>query len=161
MRLAEALMRAAPRMNEEMAAPFPGDMPMRRQDHVILIGDFIMPTADFATGLARLAQRGVRGTVVLVRDPVEETFPFGGEVEFEGLEESEIWRVGDALDVASRYRQRIADVNEELRRITLAQGFHFLRHVTARAPAEALLALAAMIGGHPPPKSTVRSEVEA
>jgi hypothetical protein len=92
---------------------------------------------------------------------VEETFPFGGEVEFEGMEEADLWRVGDALDVASRYRQRIADVNEELRRIAIRNGFHFLRHVTSRAPAEALLALAAMIGGQMPTTQRQKSEVEA
>lgn len=149
MRLAEALMRGGARSEAEMAAPFPGDYPIRKQDHLILVGDFIMPMEEFSRGLARLSQRGVRGTVVLIRDPSEETFPFGGEVEFEGLEESEVWRVGDALDIASRYRQRIADVNEELRRIAIRHGFHFLRHVTVRPPAEALLALAGLIGGQP------------
>lgn len=159
MRLAEALLRGGSRSEAEMAAAFPGDYPIRKQDHLILIGDFIMPNEEFAQGLARLSQRGVKGTVVLIRDPAEETFPFGGEVEFEGLEESEVWRVGDALDIAGRYRRRIADVNEELRRIALRHGFHFLRHVTSRPPAEALLGLAGLIGGQPP--ATARLQQEA
>ena len=146
MRLAEALLRARP---QDLAAPFPTDLPIRRQDHVILIGDFIMPPEEFAAGLARLSQRGIRGTIVLVRDPIEETFPFRGEIEFEGLEDNERWRIGDADEVASRYRQRMADINEEMRRHCLRHGFHFLRHVTASPSSEALLRLAGMIGGEP------------
>lgn len=144
MRLAEAMLRPG-------GAPdlpgFPAEQPIRRQDHVILIGDFIMPLAQFSENIARLASRGVSGTLVLIRDPAEETFPFTGELEFEGLEDAQSWRVGDAGEVADRYRARMALINAELRRITIGHGFGFVRHVTSRAPAETLLALAARIGG--------------
>lgn len=151
MRLAEAMLRQNPAHRDPMHADaLPDILPVRRQDHLVLIGDFIMPTAEFAEKIAKIAHRGVRGTIVLVRDPAEEEFPFSGEMEFEGLESSETWRVGEALEVAARYRDRIAAINEELRRIALRHGFAFVKHVTHRPAVETLLTLAALIGGQSP-----------
>lgn len=149
-RLAEAMLRRDPRQPTPLTMDaLPENLPVKRQDHLILIGDFIMPTAEFAEKLARIAHRGVRGTVVLIRDPAEEEFPFSGELEFEGLETNETWRVGEASEIAPRYRERIAAINEELRRIALKHGFGFVKHLTHRPAAETLLALAAQIGGQP------------
>lgn len=147
-RLAEALLRL--QSQDEDTGGFPPDLPLRRQDRLILIGDFILPVADFAAKLQALAHKGVRGTIVMVRDPVEEEFPFSGEVEFEGLETTDLWRVGEAGEVAQRYRERILAHRNEIRRIATRHGFGFLHHVTDRPPAEVLLMLAALIGGHVP-----------
>lgn len=149
-RLAEAMLRQDPRQPAPLTMDaLPENLPVKRQDHLILIGDFIMPTTEFAEKLARIALSGVRGTVVLIRDPVEEEFPFSGELEFEGLESRETWRVGEAAEIAPRYRERIAAINEELRRIALRNGFGFVKHLTHRPAAETLLALAALIAGQP------------
>ncbi|MCZ8185461.1 MAG: DUF58 domain-containing protein [Beijerinckiaceae bacterium] len=148
MRLAEALLRQDRSGIDPLTMEaLPESLPVKRHDHVILIGDFIMPMPLFAERIARIAHRGAKGTIVLVRDPVEEEFPFSGEFEFEALETDETWRVGEAQDIALRYRERMASINEEMRRIALKHGFGFVRHLTHRPAAETLLALAAMIGG--------------
>jgi len=137
MRLAEAIVRRPEGLS---GASLPDATGIRQHDHLILIGDFIMPLTEFSEQLKRLAHRGARGTIVLIRDPVEETFPFTGEVEFEALEGDDLWRVGEAQEVAVRYRQRIVEINEEMRRIALKNGFSFIKHVTAHPAAESLLA---------------------
>ena len=152
-RLAEALMR-----NTDTLSALPEDIPAKRQDHIVLIGDFIMPPAEFAAKLAKIAQRGVRGTVLLIRDPVEETFPFQGEFEFEGLEGEANWRVGDAQDIAARYRERIVNVTIELRRIALSHGFGFVKHLTNEASAQTLLALAGLLSGQARPLPEGRAQ---
>lgn len=152
-RLAEALLpRSGPGGGTDpmLAAAMPEGVRLRRHDHLILIGDFIMPVERFAERVSALAASGIRSTIVLVRDPAEEEFPFSGELEFEGMETAETWRIGDAGEVASRYRARIAAINEELRRIAIRHGFGFVRHLTHRPAAETLLQLAAILGGHPP-----------
>jgi uncharacterized protein (DUF58 family) len=148
LRLAEALLRAG--AQESAPGGFPPDIPLRRQDRLVLIGDFILPAAEFAEKLRALAAKGVRGTILMVRDPVEEEFPFSGELEFEGMESPDLWRVGEAGEVATRYRERILAHRAELRRIATRHGFSFLHHVTDRPPAEVLLMLAALIGGQVP-----------
>lgn len=147
-RMADALLRQSPgnQLPEKMIVE-PEVKALRRQDHLVLIGDFIMPPAEFEQWLAKVGKQGARGTIVLIRDPAEESFPFSGEMEFEGLENNDLWRVGDADEVAIRYRERIRIVNDELRRIAIRHGFGFVRHVTDRPPAQTLLALAAIIGG--------------
>ncbi|MGL5447160.1 MAG: DUF58 domain-containing protein, partial [Rhabdaerophilum sp.] len=147
-RLAEALLRSGDAQRD--TGGFPPDIPLRRQDRLILIGDFILPVEEFAERLQRLAAKGVRGKILMIRDPAEELFPFSGEVEFEAMETTELWRVGEAGDVARAYRDRIVAHREELRRIATKHGFAFMHHVTDRPPAEVLLMLAAMIGGQIP-----------
>jgi uncharacterized protein (DUF58 family) len=147
-RMAEALLRV--QGPETDTGGFPPDIPLRRQDRLVLIGDFILPAEEFAAKLQALAAKGVRGTIVMVRDPAEEEFPFAGEVEFEGMESPDLWRVGEAGEVAERYRERILAHRAEIRRIATRHGFSFLHHVTDRPPAEVLLMLAALIGGHVP-----------
>lgn len=157
MRLAEALMRQDRSTADPLAMEaLPEVLPVKRHDHVVLIGDFIMPMPLFAERLRRIAHRGARGTVVLIRDPAEEEFPFSGEFEFEGLETAETWRVGEAQDIAVRYRERIAAINEEMRRIALGLGFGFVKHVTHKPAAETLLALAALLGGQALPGGSTR-----
>lgn len=156
MRLAEAIARSGDAGRD--TGGFPPDIPMRRTDRLVMIGDFILPAEEFAERLRTLSAKGVTGKIVMVRDPAEEVFPFSGEIEFEGLEQAELWRVGEAADVARAYRERIVAHREELRRIATRHGFAFLHHVTDRPPAEVLLMLAAMIGGQVPAAPRVRSE---
>jgi len=141
-RLAEALLRGPP---PETAMP--ESARIKRTEHLVLIGDFILPPEDFAARLAKLAQNGARGTILLIRDPAEEAFPFDGAVEFSGLEAEAPWRVGDAASMAQRYRARISAVTEAMRLSALRHGFGFVKHVTDRPAAEALLALAAQVSG--------------
>jgi uncharacterized protein (DUF58 family) len=157
-RLAEALLRSGDSMRD--TGGFPPDIPLKRQDRLILIGDFILPVEEFAEKLQRVASKGVRGKILMIRDPAEELFPFTGEVEFEAMETAELWRVGEAGDVARAYRERIVAHREELRRIATKHGFAFLHHVTDRPPAEVLLMLAAMIGGQVPVLTRAASPAE-
>jgi len=155
MRLAEAMLR--PGAPEPASAPaMPEGLHLRRHDHLIMIGDFILPPAQYAERVAALAASGIKGTLVLIRDPAEEDFPFAGELEFEGLEEVDAWRIGDAAEVAGRYRDRIAAITAELRRIATRHGFGFVKHVTHRPAAETLLQPAALIGGQPASAGAVR-----
>ncbi|MCA0399380.1 MAG: DUF58 domain-containing protein [Proteobacteria bacterium] len=146
LRLAEAMLR----LPEAARMPMPDITRLRRRDHLVLISDFIMRPDEFEARLAAIAERGLLASVVLIRDPVEEEFPFTGEIEFETPESPQTWRVGEARDLAARYRERIAAVNEELRRAALRHGFGFVKHLTHRPASETLLALAGMIGGQMP-----------
>ena len=144
LRLADAILRLKP---EPEADSIPRDIHAKRQDHLIIISDFIQPLDFIRERLARIAGRGHRATLVLIRDPAEEAFPFSGEIEFEGLEADSFWRVGEASDIAAAYRARITAHGAELRRMALSHGFGFVRHHTDRPASEAILAIAALISG--------------
>lgn len=144
LRLMEALARQEA---SGTASAFPDTALMRPRDHLVLISDFIAPLEVLERDIARIAHRGLKATLVFVRDPAEETFPFSGEVEFESLETESRWRVGEARDMAQRYRERIIAHAEGLRDLALRHGFGFIRHITDQPPANALLALAARLAG--------------
>ncbi|MFD0935119.1 DUF58 domain-containing protein, partial [Methylobacterium trifolii] len=94
------------------AAGLTQDMPPRatpaRFDEVILIGDFLTPLPRIEAAVQELAGRGSRGHLVLVADPIEETFPFAGQAVLHDLESGLSLDVGDAASWGAAYRARIA-----------------------------------------------------
>jgi uncharacterized protein (DUF58 family) len=76
------------------------DLPPRaspaRFDEVVLIGDFLTETDRIATAVQGLAGRGSRGHLLMVVDPIEETFPFSGQAVLHDLEGGLSLDIGDA-----------------------------------------------------------------
>jgi uncharacterized protein (DUF58 family) len=108
---------------------------------VLLLSDLWSPIADFRTIIGQLAANGARGHVVQVVDPAEETFPYGGRVEFvepEGLGSvtagrAEMWR--------SDYQKLVANHRAALRAECEQFGWTFTVHRTDRGPTELLFAI--------------------
>jgi uncharacterized protein (DUF58 family) len=114
---------------------------MPRHAQLVLIGDFLSPLAEIQAAFARFAGSGIRGHVLQVLDPAEETLPFDGRVRFEDLED-----LGDVLisrveAVRDEYTQRLAAHREGLSGLARGFGWNFLTHRTDRPPHTALLAL--------------------
>jgi uncharacterized protein (DUF58 family) len=87
------------------------------------------------------AARGVKGHLVQVTDPAEDTLPFRGRVRFSGLEgegETLIGRVemvkSDYVALMEAHRQSLADLARSV-------GWSLTAHRTDRPPQSALLAL--------------------
>jgi uncharacterized protein (DUF58 family) len=108
---------------------------------VLLLSDLWSPIADFRTIIGQLAANGARGHVVQVVDPAEETFPYGGRVEFvepEGLGSvtagrAEMWRTD--------YQKLVANHRAALRAESEQFGWTFTVHRTDRGPTELLFAI--------------------
>ena len=113
---------------------------------VLLLSDLWSPIADFRTIIGQLAANGARGHVVQVVDPAEETFPYGGRVEFvepEGLGSvtagrAEMWRAD--------YQKLVANHRAALRAECDQFGWTFTVHRTDRGPTELLFAIHARMG---------------
>ena len=108
---------------------------------VLLLSDLWSPIAEFRSLIGQLAANGARGHVVQVVDPAEETFPYGGRVEFvepEGLGSvtagrAEMWR--------SDYQKLVANHRAALRAECDQFGWTFTVHRTDRGPTELLFAI--------------------
>ena len=74
-------------------------------------------------------------------DPAEETLPFAGRRQFEGLEDEGRVLVRRVERVREDYAARMVAHREGLAAITRAIGWKFSSHRTDRAPEMALLAL--------------------
>ncbi|HEY8014108.1 MAG TPA: DUF58 domain-containing protein, partial [Dongiaceae bacterium] len=64
----------------------PPGRPLPRHAQLVLMGDFLSPLPAIEAALRPHAERGVKGHLLMVSDPAEESLPFLGRVRFEGLE---------------------------------------------------------------------------
>jgi uncharacterized protein (DUF58 family) len=119
----------------------PAVEPLPRYANVVLIGDLLAPLPEVNKVVNGLAARGVRGHLLQVLDPAEETLPFYGRVRFEGFEREHPILISRVEMVRDEYVERLARHREGLAAIARLAGWSFAMHRTDRPPQTALLAL--------------------
>ena len=105
----------------------------------VFLSDFLGDMAGVEDGLARAADKGVRGALIQILDPAEEDFPFDGRTIFQSMGGSlrhETMRAGDLRD---RYLARLADRKDRLQTLARATGWHYHCHHTGGVALTALL----------------------
>ena len=118
-----------------------------RHGSVVLIGDLLMPLDELHDVLAGYAALGVRGHLLQVLDPAEESLPFEGRVRFEGLEREGALLISRVETVREQYQTRLAAHNAGLAALARSQGWSLAHHRTDQPPHRALLALYGMMSG--------------
>ncbi|MGO8916748.1 MAG: DUF58 domain-containing protein [Stellaceae bacterium] len=134
-RLALTLGRPAP------GADLPGFEPLPRHGQLVLIGDLLAPLEQIQALVGHFAATGLRGHLLQVLDPAEETLPFAGRVRFEGLEQESSLLISRVETVREDYARKLAEHRAGLAAIARATGWSFGTHRTDRPPHTALLAL--------------------
>jgi uncharacterized protein (DUF58 family) len=112
---------------------------------VVLIGDLLSPLDEIEALVARHAAAGLKGYLLQVLDPAEETLPFAGRVRFEGLEREAPLLIARVETVREAYADRLARHREGLAAIARGAQWRFAIHRTDRPPQTALLALYAAL----------------
>ncbi|MGD9847106.1 MAG: DUF58 domain-containing protein [Variibacter sp.] len=113
---------------------------------VVVLSDLWVPTPDVVQMLTQLSASGARGHLVQVVDPVEETFPYSGRVEFVEPEGAGATTAGRAETWRADYDARVARHRAEIRAETARLGWTFTIHRTDRSASELLLSLYAHMG---------------
>lgn len=126
-------------------ADLPPVQPLPALTEAVLIGDFLTPAAGLRAAIEGLSARGARGHVLVVADPVEETFPFEGQAVLADVEGPQTLRVGDAGSFRDTYLERIREHRLAIREACARRGWSFAVHRTDRPASEAILALAGRI----------------
>ncbi len=126
---------------EPATASLPSPEALPRHARVVLIGDFLSPLSETRAAIAAFDGLGVRGHMVQVLDPAEETLPFAGRVRFVGPEAEGDALIGRAETAAADYARLMAAHQAELGLLARSAGWSFIRHRTDRPPETALLAL--------------------
>ena len=126
-------------------AELPPAVALGPRTRAILIGDFLIEPRLFAERLSSISARGASGHMVMIADPVEETFPFAGHVELVDSDSPATLRLGRAESWRADYEQRLARHRAEIFDISRAHGFSVLVHRTDRPASEALIALRARL----------------
>lgn len=125
----------------EKVAGLPPDAALPRHAQVVFFSDFLSPLPQIESALRRFAERGIRGHVLQILDPAEETLPFAGRVRFEGLEGEGEKLLPRVETVRDTYVGRIHAHHEGLAVLTRSLGWSFAATRTDRPPQTALLAL--------------------
>ncbi len=139
-RLAEALLEEAARP-DHVAAELPPAVALEPRTQVLFISDFLSDASEIEANLKSLGARGARGHLVMVTDPVEETFPFSGHLELTHADGPARLRLGDAQSIRDLYISRLAEHRDRLRNACRQRGWTFAIHHTDRPASEALLGL--------------------
>ncbi len=143
---AKAARKLAEAIVENIATPalqasLPPPERLSRLSGVILVSDFLDPLPQIEERLMALAANNVFGHLIQVLDPAEETLPYDGRTEFNGLEGSDRWVADRVESLRPQYVAKLAAHRAGLEDITRRLGWSFLVHRTDKPAAEPLLAL--------------------
>ncbi|WP_232629531.1 DUF58 domain-containing protein [Methylobacterium sp. Leaf118] len=140
-RLAQALINDAAGLTQDLPPPAtPG-----RFDDAVLISDFLTPLDAVRGAVQSISARGTSGHLVLVADPVEETFPFTGQAVLHDPEGGASLDIGEAGAWGEAYRLRIAAHRDGLSEIARQRGWTLTIHRTDRPASEAALRLLTLV----------------
>jgi uncharacterized protein (DUF58 family) len=149
-RFAEVLI-ADENRNRKRDAPeeLPPQLALPRGAQAILIGDFLAESALISETIGRIGVNGARGHLVMIADPVEESFPFEGNTEFIDVDSPARLRAGRAEAFRETYLERLALHREAIASAARRRGWSVSLHRTDRPATEALLALRMQLDANP------------
>lgn len=142
LRLAEALSVDAP----EDYAP-PEHRAMIPHARAVFISDFMGEMNEVERALTKAADRGVRGVLMQVLDPSEESFPFQGRTIFESVGGTLRHETLKAGELRERYQARLAARRDRLTALCRATGWRLGLHHTGESAQSALLWLYRALDG--------------
>jgi uncharacterized protein (DUF58 family) len=119
----------------------PADPRLPRHARVVLFSDFLAPLEETRAALAGLAAQGLRGHLLQILDPAEETLPFAGHIRFEDPSGGAPAPIPRTEALRGAYQAALARHREGLAAMALSLGFSFATHRTDQPPELALLAL--------------------
>lgn len=123
----------------------PPDHALAPRAQAVLISDFLSDAEEIAARIASIASRGGRGHLVMIADPVEETFPFEGHTEFLDVDSPLRLRIGEARSFREVYLERLAAHRARLEEAARNVGWSFSLHRTDRPASTALLHLRGLL----------------
>jgi uncharacterized protein (DUF58 family) len=141
-RLATAIMHAPPTHG------IPDTAMIRGASDVVLIGDFLDDAGHIMERIAPLARRGLRGHVIEIADPAEETFPYSGRTEFTDPETGQKLVSGRAETIREDYSRVYFARREALGSSLRRMGWNFVYHRTDHLASEALVTMHMYLSGN-------------
>ena len=119
----------------------PPKLALPRYGQLVLIGDFLSPLPAIDAALRPYAERGLKGHLVQIHDPAEETLPFLGRIRFEGLEKEGELLLSRTELVQDAYRERYRAHRDGLSTLVRSFGWTFAASDTGKPAEPSLLAL--------------------
>jgi uncharacterized protein (DUF58 family) len=134
-------------MGETGEDSLPPSARLSRFSECLLFSDFLEPIEQTSERLEQIAAQGVRGHLVQILDPAEETLPYAGRTEFAASEGRDRMIAGRAETLRERYQERLKQHRKDLAAMTERLGWSFIVHRTDRPPEEVVLMLHNRLAG--------------
>jgi len=149
-----AAQNAASRMIGVLARSLPalkslpnGNTRLARYSELVILGDFLEPADAIAKALGGIARQGVRGHMIQILDPAEESLPYNGRIEFLDEESGARYVAERAETLREGYRDRLAAHKAAIATLASGLGWTPFLHHTDRPAVEALLPLHMHLSG--------------
>jgi uncharacterized protein (DUF58 family) len=121
----------------DYGAPRPRVLPAGAR--AVFLSDFLGDMAEVETVLTAAADRGVKGALVQILDPVEEAFPFDGRTVFQSMSGAVSFETLKAKTLRDAYLARLAARKSALSDLCARTGWRYHAHHTGDAAGPALL----------------------
>jgi uncharacterized protein (DUF58 family) len=139
------------RVAEHVAAHRDDSIPqprgMQRRAAAVLASDFLDDVSELKYALTAIASAGIRGHLVQIADPAEESLPFDGRIEFKGIDLPSTYLARKTEDLRADYVKAYAAHRNMLRELARSLGFSFTVHRTDQPAASVLLPLHLQVSG--------------
>jgi len=113
----------------------------------VFVSDFMGDVAGVRLALTKAADRGIKGALLHVLDPVEEVFPFQGRTIFESVGGTLAHETLKAGELKTRYLDRLAARKHDLQALCALTGWQYSTHHTGDSAQSALLWLYRALDG--------------
>ncbi len=120
---------------------------MQRRAAAVIVSDFLDDARELKSALTSVASSGLRGHVVQIADPAEESLPFDGRIEFKGFDLPSTYLARKTEDLRADYVKAYAAHRNMLRDLSRSLGFSFTVHRTDQSAAQVLLSLHLQVSG--------------
>jgi uncharacterized protein (DUF58 family) len=127
---------------------------MNRHSAAIITSDFLDDVETIKRALVPLAQTGMRGHLLQVCDPAEETLPYDGRIEFLGVDRPARYLARKTEAIREAYAEKYQEQREAVRSLAKSIGWTFTVHRTDQPVTPCLMALYAQIFDAPQIKVT-------
>lgn len=112
---------------------------------MVLMSDFLHPIEQWRERLERWRNLRLRGHLLHLLDPAEETFPYQGRVQFHGVEGEPTITLSRCESLRTAYQQKLQAHRDALASLARHQGWSVSTHTTADPPRTILAHLAQTI----------------
>ena len=113
----------------------------------VFLSDFLAPFEELKLALTKAADRGIRGVLMQVLDPAEESFPFRGRTFFQSTAGTLRHETLKASGLQQRYLERLARRRDERESLCRLTGWRLGLHHTGESAQTALLWLYRALDG--------------
>ncbi|MCY4152105.1 MAG: DUF58 domain-containing protein [Aestuariivita sp.] len=133
------------RMAQALSIDLPDDYAPPEHDlctpyvRAVFISDFLGKIDKLQIALHKMAAQGVRGILLQILDPAEESFPYKGRTIFDSVAGSLSHKTLKASELSDRYVQRLAKRKDEVADLARQTGWRSGVHHTDKSARTALL----------------------